>query len=310
MRDLRLLPVAAAAWGAALLCVLLPELVWVCVGTCAAAAAGALVFSRSGRRAKNTRRAEVGVTIVVLSAMAGAAVSVGFALPARDEAREWGGRVIESSAEVTSSASLGRDGRLWFEAAATTLGPPGRAAPSTVPVRVGVDPADGFDLGARIRVVGESSITEAGERSALVIFASEAEIVDPASGVFAAAAAIKSTFVERALRLPEPGAGLLPGLAVGDTRAVTTALNDDMRASGLSHLTAVSGVIVHKGAGSAHPLTREGQDEYASRTRARLMSTNIATRSRYCTHGRGVPRRERWRPGVSRSRGRPRGDGN
>ncbi len=240
-RDLRLLPVAAAVWGAALLCVLLPELAWVCAGTCTAAAAGVLVFSRSGLRAKNTQRAEAGVTIVVLSAMAGAAVSVGFALPARDEARAWGGRVIESSAEVTSSASLGRDGRLWFEAAATTLGPPGRAAPSTVPVRVGVDPADGFDLGARIRVVGESSITEAGERSALVIFASEAEIVDPASGVFAAAAAIKSTFVERALRLPEPGAGLLPGLAVGDTRAVTTALNDDMRASGLSHLTAVSG---------------------------------------------------------------------
>ena len=46
---------------------------------------------------------------------------------------------------------------------------------------------------------------------------------------------------ERALRLPAPGAALLPGLAVGDTRAVDEKLNDAMLASGLSHLTAVSG---------------------------------------------------------------------
>ncbi|MFF1542153.1 ComEC/Rec2 family competence protein, partial [Microbacterium sp. NPDC058269] len=57
---------------------------------------------------------------------------------------------------------------------------------------------------------------------------------------FGVAAALKHAFVERSLRLPEPGAGLLPGLA-GDTRAVTPELNDDMRTSGLSHLTAVAG---------------------------------------------------------------------
>ncbi len=80
-----------------------------------------------------------------------------------------------------------------------------------------------------------------GERSALVVFANDAEVVEPASGVFGVAAALKHAFVERSLRLPEPGAGLLPGLAVGDTRAVSIELNDDMRTSGLSHLTAVSG---------------------------------------------------------------------
>jgi competence protein ComEC len=37
------------------------------------------------------------------------------------------------------------------------------------------------------------------------------------------------------------GATLLPGLVLGDTRAQSTALVDDLRVSGLSHLTAVSG---------------------------------------------------------------------
>lgn len=55
------------------------------------------------------------------------------------------------------------------------------------------------------------------------------------------AAEVREAFAARAERLPEPGAGLLPGLAVGDTRAVGEELNTAMVASGLSHLTAVSG---------------------------------------------------------------------
>ncbi|WP_244093453.1 MULTISPECIES: ComEC/Rec2 family competence protein [unclassified Microbacterium] len=149
--------------------------------------------------------------------------------------------MAEVTGTVTSSASIGQDGRLWFDAQTMTIGTLGRPTMLSAPVRIGIEPRDGFELGARIRVVGEASATDAGERATLVVFASEAEVVEPAGGVFAAAAALKHAFVARSLRLPEPGAGLLPGLAVGDTRAVTPELNDDMRTSGLSHLTAVSG---------------------------------------------------------------------
>lgn len=121
------------------------------------------------------------------------------------------------------------------------IGPPGESQRVAAPVRVGVDPAPGFDMGSGIRVLGQAASTDAGERSALVLFASTAEVERPASGLLAVAADLKQDFVARSLRLPEPGAGLLPGLAVGDTRAVSAGLNDDMRASGLSHLTAVSG---------------------------------------------------------------------
>jgi competence protein ComEC len=41
--------------------------------------------------------------------------------------------------------------------------------------------------------------------------------------------------------LPEGSAGLLPGLAVGDTRNQTAEVEADFRAAGLTHLTAVSG---------------------------------------------------------------------
>ncbi|WP_307861210.1 ComEC/Rec2 family competence protein [Microbacterium maritypicum] len=240
-RDLRLVPLAVAVWGMALLCVLLPAVSWGCAGACTTAAVGVLAFVCRRSHGARGQHDHGGFVVVVLAAMAAAAASVGFALPARDAATRWDGRVVEITAEVTPSASVGRDGRLWFEVATTTLGPSGSPSASRAPVRLGVDPAEGFDLGAQIRAVGESSATDAGEHSALVVFASDAEVVSPASGAFGVAAGLKSAFVERSLRLPEPGSGLLPGLAVGDTRAVTSALNEDMRISGLSHLTAVSG---------------------------------------------------------------------
>ncbi|MCK8477812.1 ComEC/Rec2 family competence protein [Microbacterium aurugineum] len=240
-RDLRLLPLAAAVWAVALLSVLLPAAAWGCAALCGtgAVAVVAHLLHRRGSRARPS--ACGGILVVVLSAAAGAALAVGFAQPVRERVSEEGGRVVEIVADVTSSASIGQDGRLWFDAATAAVGPPGQTEAAAAPVRIGVEPGDGFELGARIRVVGEASATDAGERATLVVFASEAEVVEPAGGVFAAAATLKHAFVERSLRLPEPGAGLLPGLAVGDTRAVTPELNDDMRTSGLSHLTAVSG---------------------------------------------------------------------
>ncbi len=190
-------------------------------------------------RRPDASRAALG--LVVLTAMAAVSITAMTAMPARDSAASWDGRVVEVTGEVTSSGSVGRDGRLWMEVQLTGIGSPGSVRGASAPVRVGIDPADGFDLGATLRVKGEAAATDPGERAALVVFASTASVEVAASGAFAVAADARSAFIERSTRLPEPGAGLLPGLAVGDTRAVSTELNDDMRTSGLSHLTAVSG---------------------------------------------------------------------
>lgn len=230
-RDLRLLPLAGAVWAVALLCVFVPAAAVWAVGAGIVAAVTALaVWRRRGA-----------LVVVILASGAAVALSTALALPGRTEATAWGGRIVEATAEITSSASIGQDGRLWFDAQLTGIGPPGRVAHADAPIRVGVDPGEGFDMGAGIRITGQAAETDAGERSAIVVFANAAEVEQTASGVFALAAELKRDFVSRSTALPEPGAGLLPGLAVGDTRAVTADLNDDMRASGLSHLTAVSG---------------------------------------------------------------------
>ncbi|WP_223586304.1 ComEC/Rec2 family competence protein [Microbacterium sp. OVT16B] len=235
-RDLRLLPVAGATWGAALLGVFAPEAApWVAgggvLGAVIAMVLGSVRSSASGS----------GLSAVVLSAAAAASLAVCVALPARDAADAWDGRFVEATCEITSSASVGRDGRLWVDAELTGIGSPGDVRPASAPVRLGLDPGEGYDLGAAVRVRGEAASTDPGERGALVVFSSSAAIERPAAGIFAVAAGARHEFIARSARLPEPGAGLLPGLAVGDTRAVGAELNDDMRISGLSHLTAVSG---------------------------------------------------------------------
>lgn len=234
MKDPRSAVIAAAVWATALIAVMLPAAAMPMAVVLASTALGWLVVAV---------RHHSGSGLVILALLACAAVAgvVASAVPGRAAAAESGGRAVEVVGTVASSASTGSDGRLWVDVQATAVGAPGRAAAVSVPARVGIDQQDGVDLGATVRVTGQAKATDAGERAALVVFATSAEVVRPAGGIFAVAAEVRSTFVERATRLPEPGAGLLPGLAVGDTRAVGDELEQAMLASGLSHLTAVSG---------------------------------------------------------------------
>ncbi len=60
-----------------------------------------------------------------------------------------------------------------------------------------------------------------------------------------AAGALREGLSDSARRVLDPGpAGLLPGLVVGDTRAMDPVLEEDFRRAGLAHLTAVSGANV------------------------------------------------------------------
>ncbi|NMH96716.1 ComEC/Rec2 family competence protein [Pseudonocardia acidicola] len=65
--------------------------------------------------------------------------------------------------------------------------------------------------------------------------------VGPPSWWQAAAGSLRDGLREAAAVLPTASAGLLPGLAVGDTRNQTAEVEEDFRAAGLTHLTAVSG---------------------------------------------------------------------
>jgi competence protein ComEC len=67
------------------------------------------------------------------------------------------------------------------------------------------------------------------------------EVVRPPAGASGVTAHLRQGLVHSVVGLPGAGAGLVPGLAVGDTSAVTPALDAAMKESSLSHLTAVSG---------------------------------------------------------------------
>lgn len=235
MKDLRTTVLAVTLWVVALLCVQLPVIALPLAGACGTGAVLAIATRRwTGHRA-------TGVAVLILLCSAAVGLSVAAAMPQRAGLAQSDGRAFEAVVTVSSSSSVGSDGRLWFDAQTIRAGAPGGMTALSAPVRVGVDPIGGVDLGAVLQISGQAKGTGSSEQAGLVIFATTAEVVSPASGIFAVAASTRSEFVARATRLPEPGAGLLPGLAVGDTRAVSEQLNAAMLASGLSHLTAVSG---------------------------------------------------------------------
>jgi len=238
VKDLRTSVLAAILWGVALLCIQLPALALPVAGACGTGAVLAVVARRMNRA--NGLRGS-GLVVLILLCCAAVGLSVAAAQPQRALLSQSDGRAVEAVVTVSSSASIGSDGRVWFDAQTVAIGGPADLEPLSASVRVGVDPVDGVELGAILRVTGQAKGTEPSEQAGLVIFATRAEVVSPASGIFAIAASTRAEFSARATRLPEPGAGLLPGLAVGDTRAVSEQLNAAMLASGLSHLTAVSG---------------------------------------------------------------------
>jgi competence protein ComEC len=63
----------------------------------------------------------------------------------------------------------------------------------------------------------------------------------PPGAVRRAAGSLRSGLQRASQGAPGPGAGLLPGLVVGDTSRLDPAVQEDMRAAGLTHLVAVSG---------------------------------------------------------------------
>ncbi|MFC5996839.1 DNA internalization-related competence protein ComEC/Rec2 [Pseudonocardia hispaniensis] len=65
--------------------------------------------------------------------------------------------------------------------------------------------------------------------------------VGPPSWWQGAAGLLRDGLRDAARVLPEGSAGLLPGLAIGDTRGMQAEVQEDFRVAGLTHLTAVSG---------------------------------------------------------------------
>ena len=239
---LRLLPVVALTWGTAALVTMIPATAVPAAGVAGVATTAAVIAAARSRRAA----AVVALAAIAAFAVAGhVAVTAGTREAAADLVAD-AGRAAQVSAVVVGKPALRADGAWAFDAITEAAGASGTAV--TAPIEVEVTPADiddtvgHLDVGARIDVRGMAVDPFPGDR-AVARFRADGGVTvrAPPSGILAVASQLRRGLVRASSSLPGPGAGLIPGLSVGDTSAVDADLDLAMKASSLSHLTAVSG---------------------------------------------------------------------
>ncbi|MEN2740853.1 ComEC/Rec2 family competence protein [Microbacterium sp. X-17] len=253
LRRVRMPAVAAAAWAAAGVVVGLPGVSGLLPAVLGAVAVGAtLVLGLAGcrgtdryGRAVHRLRGVLAVLAVAAAAASAASVTVALAEPARAGVIAFvgsGGRAVEAGLVVTGKIEPAAFGGVRFVATteAVRVGPETRRFAVPVEVEAASVPSE-VDVGARLAVSGTAGSGEAGKRETLVLDAREIRVESSPEGALAWTAELRRGLGRVVDGLPEPGAGLVPGLAVGDTGSVDPALDDAMKTASLSHLTAVSG---------------------------------------------------------------------
>ncbi|WP_240642290.1 ComEC/Rec2 family competence protein [Microbacterium sulfonylureivorans] len=250
-QTLRLAPVAALAWAAAIVAIFMPEAAAPVALVCWAGAVGALLWGAGARRsARRGRRFVLGIAAFALAVAAAAASHAALAQPARDAVGRLGlsgGRAVTVEATVVGKVERRADGALAFDAIATRIDVGEASHRVRVEIVVRTQPADvhplgALDVGAVVEVRGTAAPSRPGERALLLVRGSRGvDVLRPAAGFAESTAALRRGLVASAEGLPGDGAGLVPGLAVGDTSAVSPELDAAMKESSLSHLTAVSG---------------------------------------------------------------------
>ncbi len=244
--DLRLVPAAGAAWLVCGLGVALAEdACWAGVLGLLLGAAGLLRRLRARTRARHRRAGNEALGAVVLALLVAAALLATVAV--RGAARA---ELVEEldGTEGVVTLRLQREARPHADGAladAVLLAVEGQSGGLRTPVVVLAD-QDWLRLpfGAQVRARARLAQTEPGEDRVFLVFPAAIEEVRGPVGWRAQVAAVRTGLARLCADLPPAGRGLVPGIALGDTRALPAALAEDMRTVGLTHLTAISGAHV------------------------------------------------------------------
>lgn len=244
-RTMRLVPATLACWICAFIVVNNPEQALVVVMLSAALGAGALVLSH--RTQRPAASVWLPVMTVALAGVVGVSVHVALTQPGRAAASEAFRHVSQTAqveALVVGKVEPRAGGAREFDAAARILDAVGSAHSGWVDVTVrvsGTQVTNAVDVGAVLRISGTSRPSQAGDRAVVQFEADSVVVQAPPSGVLGVTAHLRQALVQAAQGLPGGGGELIPGLAVGDTSAVSSATDAAMKNASLSHLTAVSG---------------------------------------------------------------------
>jgi len=254
--DLRLGIPAAACWLSALVLTAAPDQVgWAAVllWLAAVTAIGVTLADHRPQRRTVWGTLAVGFAAAALAASV-VAVTANVRLPhdlraAADQHAGVTATVTVTSMPVQTQSFGGFSGvssRVRFRATLTELGVAARTTRVSVPVVVFAEtPARSLgavEIGSTARLTGTVRATDPGDPAAVLLFGkTPPEVTAGPPPWLGWAGDLRRQFSLASSRLPGDGGDLLPGLAIGDTSAVSEELDAAMKASSLSHLTAVSG---------------------------------------------------------------------
>jgi competence protein ComEC len=249
--DLRLAIPAGIAWIAVWVFLGVPAALPVAAGVCwalsVACAVLAILLKRMGVGAGWRGWVAIAIVIAAATAMVLSSAAV------REQQRhpDWmtdaasSGRYVLATATTAETLHPGQD---RFDATIDSVAIGGRTAVVDVPVTVfrqrssAPSSSRPMGLGSTITLSGTLADTEPGESSSYLFFMSGGtKLLNQPPWFLDWANQLRAGFQDAAATLPGDGAGLLPGLAIGDTSAVSSELDAAMKSSSLSHLTAVSG---------------------------------------------------------------------
>jgi competence protein ComEC len=152
------------------------------------------------------------------------------------------GRVIGDPRQLKTTSLSGAD-RWALRVAVDEVTVRGRTTPSAEQL-VALAGVPWGELGAGYRLRGSGKLVAArpGDREAAVAFPRRPPtVIDHGSWIWRSAERLRVGLRAACHGLPADAQGLLPALVVGDTSHLSSQLRDDLQASGLTHLTAVSG---------------------------------------------------------------------
>ncbi|WP_147525136.1 ComEC/Rec2 family competence protein [Cellulomonas timonensis] len=250
--DLRLVPAAAGAWGAAALVVALPPRVAALAAVVVACTVLAVVLVVLGlpRRLGADVIGHVVLVGVVVAAVCGATAAQlharsagGLAAHAVDRPVIRVEGTLRTAPVALPSAWPGGEPRVRIVLQLAEVEVRGVRSDVAAQVVVLGGPAwAGLRAGATVRAAGRLLPAEPAAREVAVIIVPAAPMgmADP-PGLWRGTGQIRAGLGALAARLPGDAGALLPGMAVGDTSRLPDDLADAMRTSGLTHLTAVSG---------------------------------------------------------------------
>lgn len=262
--DVRLLVPALIAWAAVAGLLGAPMPVLLAVGVAAGGLAGALVVPGARRRRRAVRPRPAGCppwgTRRSAVALSGTVVALAVCcLAGHRMLRETGpiGELAADRATVTLQGLIEQEPRrlpprtgrplegtsVVLRLRAEQVTARGETSSVRTPVLVVADERwSQLTWRSDIQVVGRLSASERAEDVVAVLFPRGGpEVLASPGALEHAADVVRARFREAVSVLPEDAAGLLPGLVVGDTSRSPPELTAAMQATGLTHLSAVSG---------------------------------------------------------------------